>query len=335
MVNAALSDDRLAGRGSAMSDRPAILCGVDDSGHAFAAARVADELATWLGAQLVLVHVVNPQPLVGGHAVGPAFTPVAEVERAARAAARSCLAEVAERIGRPATPTRVEVGPIVLRLEQAAVEEGAALVVVGTRGAGDVHAAFLGSVSGAVLRSAPCPTVVVPPAVGEASEPGLDGERIVCAVRDGRDGAAVERAATLAVALGVELTLAHVLPPGVAGATEPGPVVLPAEGPATTPERLVLRQLHALRDGVLARHAALNDRCRVRLRRGRPAQQLDALCEEERAALIVLGPQRRGPMRIALLGSIARDLARHGTRPVVNCPQTRAAAPIRPEGGGA
>ena len=335
MVNPALSADRLEGRRSLMSDRPTILCGVDDSGHAFAAARVADELATWLGARLVLVHVVSPQLLVGGHAVGPAFTPVAEVERAARAAARACLAEVAERIGRPSTPTRVEVGPIPLRLEQAAVEEGAELVVVGTRGAGDVHAAFLGSVSGAVLRSAPCPTVVVPPAVGEALEPGLEGERIVCAVRDGRDGAAVEPAATLAVALGVELTLAHVLPPGVAGATEPGPVVLHAEGPAMTPERRALRQLHELRDGVLADHAALRDRCQARLRRGRPAQQLDALCEEERAALIVLGPQRRGPLRVALLGSIARDLARHGTRPIVNCPHTRCAAPVQPERGAA
>ena len=152
-----------------MSERglSTVLCGVDGSAHALAAARVADELATWLGARLVLMHVVNPPLPVGGPALAPAFTPVAEVEQAARAAARSLLGEVAERIGRPATPTRVEVGPIAVRLEQAAEEEGAELLVVGTRGTGDVHAAFLGSVSGAVLRSARCPVVVVPPAVSE------------------------------------------------------------------------------------------------------------------------------------------------------------------------
>jgi hypothetical protein len=37
-----------------MGDWPTILCGVDDSRHALAAARVADELATWLGARAAL-----------------------------------------------------------------------------------------------------------------------------------------------------------------------------------------------------------------------------------------------------------------------------------------
>ena len=338
MVNLALGADRLAwALKSPMMERdlPTVLCGVDDSDHALAAARVADELATWFGARLVLVHVVNPPLPVSGPALAPAFAPVAEVEEAAGAAARSLLGEVAERIGRPVTAMRIEVGPIALRLEQAADEESAELLVVGTRGTGDVHAAFLGSVSGAVLRSARCPVVVVPPATGRASEPGLQGERIVCAVRDGRDGAAVELAARLAVVLGLELTLAHVLPASLPGTTVPGPVVLHPGGPAMTPERLALRQLQELIDGVLAGQESLPDRCHVRLRRGRPAPQLDALCEEDRAALIVLGPQRRGPFRVALLGSVARDLARHGTRPIVKCPGGRAAAPDERERGAA
>ena len=119
------------------------------------------------------------------------------------------------------------------------------------------------------------------------------------------------------------MTLAQVLPSGVVGTSVPGPVVLHPDGPAMTPERLALRQLQQLLESALADRAALHDRCRVRLCRGRPAEQLDALCEEERAALIVLGPQRRGPLRVALLGSVARDLARHGTRPVVSCAQRR------------
>ena len=304
-------------------DLRTVVCGVDESDHALAAARVGDELATWLGARLVLVHVVHPPLAVGGPALAPAFTPVAEVEQAARAAARSLLGAVAERIGRPATATRVESGPVALRLEQAAEEEGAELLVVGTRGTGDVHEAFLGSVSGAVLRSARCPVVVVPPAVSAVPERAWRGERILCAVRDDRDAAAVELAATLAEELCLDLTLAHVLPSGVAGASVPGPVVLHPDGPAMTPERLALRQLHQLLESALTDHTALREGCRVRLRRGRPAEQLDALCEEEQAALIVLGPQRRGPLRVALLGSVARDLARHGTRPMVTFPQRR------------
>jgi nucleotide-binding universal stress UspA family protein len=264
---------------------------------------------------------------------------VPELEQAARAAARSLLGEVAEQIGRPATPTRVEVGPVALRLEQAAEEEDAGLLVVGTRGMGEVHAAFVGTVSGAVLRSARRPVLVVPPAVVQAPVRGLRGERVVCAVRDNGDAPAVELAATLAEGLGLELTLARVLPPGPAGTAVPGPVVLHPDGPAMTPGRLAVRQLQQLMDGALADHAALRDRCQVRLRRGQPAQQLDLLCAEEQAALLVLGPQRRGELRVALLGSVVRDLARHGTRPLVSCPQARsgslAAAPVQRAHGAA
>ena len=161
----------------------------------------------------------------------------------------------------------------------------------------------------------------------------------MCAVRDDRDVPAVELAATLAELLGLGLTLAQVLPPGLAGTAVPGPVVLHPDGPAMTPGRLAWRQLQQLLDGALADHPALRDRCEVRLRRGRPAQQLDALCQEEQAALLVLGPQRRGALRVALLGSVARDLARHGTRPIVGCPQARsgslAAAPVQRARGAA
>ncbi len=161
----------------------------------------------------------------------------------------------------------------------------------------------------------------------------------MCAVRDDRDAAAVKLAASLAEALCLDLTLAQVLPPGMAGTAVPGPVVLHPDGPAMTPERLALRQLQQLLDGALVDHPALQQRCRLRLRRGQPAEQLDALGAEERAALIVLGPQRRGPLRVALLGSVARDLARHGTRPIVACPQAparfRLTAPVQRERGAA
>jgi nucleotide-binding universal stress UspA family protein len=328
MLNQALAADRRAGQLGARArprhDVPTIVCGIDDSGHARAAARIADELATRLGARLVLVHVVSASPPVGGRASAPpAFPSMPELERAARAAGRSLLVEVAEQIGRPTTATRVESGPVALRLEQAADEEAADLLVVGTRGTGDVHAAFLGSVSGALLRSARCPVLVVPPAAAEAPERALRGERVVCAVRDDRDLPAVELAATLAELLILDLTLAHVLPPGLGGTTVAGPVVLHPDGPAMTPARLAMRQLQQLLDSLLADHPRLRDRCRLRLRRGRPAQQLDALCEEEHAVLIVLGPQRRGPLRVAVLGSVARDLARHGTLPIVGCPRAR------------
>jgi nucleotide-binding universal stress UspA family protein len=44
---------------------------------------------------------------------------------------------------------------------QYAAEQGAAVVVVGTRGHGGIKRAILGSVADHVVRSAPCPVVVV------------------------------------------------------------------------------------------------------------------------------------------------------------------------------
>ena len=49
-------------------------------------------------------------------------------------------------------------------LADLADEEGAELIVVGSRGRGAFKSAFLGSVSNALLGVARCPVLIVPPA---------------------------------------------------------------------------------------------------------------------------------------------------------------------------
>ena len=56
-----------------------------------------------------------------------------------------------------------------------AAEIGAEIIVVGTRGHGRVAGALLGSVAQGLLRSAPCPVLVVPPA--SAKHLGDRGEK--------------------------------------------------------------------------------------------------------------------------------------------------------------
>ncbi len=47
-------------------------------------------------------------------------------------------------------------------------DAGAEFVVVGSQGPGAVLSAVLGSVSAALVRSAPCPVIVVPPSAAGA-----------------------------------------------------------------------------------------------------------------------------------------------------------------------
>ena len=63
---------------------------------------------------------------------------------------------------------RVEIGKAAERIVELARQENAVLVVLGSRGRGDLSSAVLGSVSHVVAATAPCPVVIVPPAAGRS-----------------------------------------------------------------------------------------------------------------------------------------------------------------------
>ena len=127
-----------------------IICGIDDSKSAKAAARVARALSTKLGLRLVFVRVLEP------------------------GSPRKTIGAVAERLERlTATGTSVDYGADWLvdvghpadRLVAAAAHEQAKLIVVGSTGP---RSSLLGSISAEVSRRAPCPVVVVPPGADES-----------------------------------------------------------------------------------------------------------------------------------------------------------------------
>jgi nucleotide-binding universal stress UspA family protein len=122
-----------------------IICGVDGSSSAKAAARVARALAGELGLRLVFVRVVDLD------------APDARV---------STIAERLERLSAGASEVDcgaawvVEVGHPADRLVAAANDAGATMIVVGS---GGPRSSLLGSISADLTRRAPCPVVVVPP----------------------------------------------------------------------------------------------------------------------------------------------------------------------------
>jgi nucleotide-binding universal stress UspA family protein len=142
-----------------------IVVGVDGSAGSEAALRWAIDEARLRDA---VVEVVNAwsYPYVGEAAGMAAFSvDGVELERAATDLVRSMLE------ARPAPSPgerEVEVEPRVVRgdaagaLLRVAKEDGADLLVVGSRGRGGFTGLMLGSVSQQCVHHAPCPVVVVP-----------------------------------------------------------------------------------------------------------------------------------------------------------------------------
>jgi nucleotide-binding universal stress UspA family protein len=138
-----------------------IVCGVDGSDGARKAARVADNLAQDLGVRLVLVHAapVAPSVMYGVPFDSDAF------QREVLEDGRRLLEDVASTCRAAEVSQRAELGSPIEVLMRTLKEEGADLLVVGTRGRGAMRSVLLGSVAHEMLAVSPCPVVVVSPHV--------------------------------------------------------------------------------------------------------------------------------------------------------------------------
>jgi nucleotide-binding universal stress UspA family protein len=138
---------------------------------------------------------------------------------------------------------------------------------------------------------------------------------LLCCVDDS-DGAraAVRVAKTLARKLALELVLVHVEPPADLAGVSAAPA---------GHERLVEEELE---DGTalvarLARETGVEDAGR-RVEVGPTAKAIVAICEKERAELVVLGSHGRAGFRAAVLGSVSGEVAAAAPCPCLVVPPT-------------
>lgn len=126
-----------------------IVCATDGSSHADRAMAIAVDLATRYDAKLVVVHAVAE----GGGAGQPPQTRVRKVLDEA-------AGDAGQRLGRDVV-THLETGDPAEVILRAIERERADLVVMGSRGLGEIKGLLQGSVSHKIAQLAPCPCLTV------------------------------------------------------------------------------------------------------------------------------------------------------------------------------
>jgi nucleotide-binding universal stress UspA family protein len=273
-----------------------IVCGLDTSSAADPVADTARWLANRLQARLVLVHVVEE--------------PMAEAEE--------LLTSFRVRLGLgDRDDVRLLEGSPEERLREAVDEDGADLLVVGSRGRGALQSAVFGSVSRSLVTSARCPVVVVPPSLSGRSSEGGGEASIVCGV-DGSDHAvaAARLGADLAARLGLRLIVVHALPDLGAVASYPG-------GRSTAPPLSAQpdeRARHAQRiiDAAVDATAGAAEGI---VEPGRPWEVLESVADREGGELVVVAARGLSGLRAAMFGSVANEVVTSSRRPVVVLPE--------------
>jgi nucleotide-binding universal stress UspA family protein len=205
---------------------------------------------------------------------------------------------------------RVEWGDPAQGLLSAADKEDAELLVASSGGTDYASAALVGGVASALMRSSPCPVVVVPP----RAVPPLDAEGlrcVVCGVEGNDDDVRVVRlAADLASRLRGDLHA--VLGYGKNAAAEPAPEPLAPEVDAELRDsaeeslRLVLAQAGA--------------QARTHVFPLAPTDALEYVVEHERAGLTVVGPSGRDVVGFGIESTAIR-FAADGSTPLVVVPE--------------
>ena len=141
-----------------------ILVPVDLSAATVRVCDAACALAQLITARLVLLHVVEPPPILFGDAYAFDASALAQAVTAGEKYATRRLNALGSRYRRrkqPVQTVQITGRPVTTILAQAAATQ-ADYLVLGSHGHGVAYDLLVGSTAQGVLRKAPCPVLVVP-----------------------------------------------------------------------------------------------------------------------------------------------------------------------------
>jgi nucleotide-binding universal stress UspA family protein len=278
------------------------LCGVDNSTTGRNAAFVAAHVANRVSGRLTLMRVVTHGVTTRSAGTAPSGSPLhlqaaSAVTEAARRELEMLANEIAVSVGfRPAT--RIESGNPAVHLLAAAAETAANVIVIGSVPRGRLGDAMFAETRDRLTQDARCPVMVVPESAPLPTGRGVALAFETPAVSD--DAAAV--AARLSLQLDTAMTVVHVLSNPRAYA-EP---ILPRYRAASEAVDAAVSDGH-----LTVKHAAAYRN---------PAGSLRGTIGDADPALIVVGATRRANWLNLLRPSVAAQLLRHATHPVLVVP---------------
>lgn len=271
----------------------------------------AESFAAHYGAKLFTIHVAQPPfAWYPDHAYTDA---VAGVFRDLRAHAESELAEFMRDRGCHATQHGVQAecklleGSVPREILNFAQKNAIDLIVMATHGRNAPDRRTLGSVTERVLRKACCPVLAVRKPEHSFVRPGESTDTVnlrktlYCTDFSKDSSRAADYAFSLAMEFGAEITLLHVLED------------VPDSGDAQSAMAEVKSRLSAL----IPREAGGRCTSPVKIRIGRPYQEISQLAVEDQTDLIVLGVRGRNIVDLALYGSTSYRVIQLGPCPVL------------------
>jgi nucleotide-binding universal stress UspA family protein len=293
-----------------------ILCPVDFADPSLRALQQASTLAGWYGSALTALYVDTARPTddaADGGAFGVSSTAVLEAARTTRVV-DDLHGFVARVLNGPVGDVEVEetrdvAGAIVER----AVTVSADLIVMGTHGRTGAKRWFTGSVAERVLRTAPCPVMVVPPhdAVPTST---VSFKHLVAAI-DFSDSsrAAFRWALSLAEEADAHLWLLHTIevPPELRVSTVVSDEEIDDLNASARAD--ALSRLRSL----IPEHAAAFCSVETATAAGEAAHAILRFAAEHEADLIVMGAQGHGAVDRFIFGSKTRDVIAAATCPVL------------------
>jgi len=139
-----------------------ILCPTDFSEPAYEGFKIARELATQFSAEMLLVHVVSPLPMMYGGAAPTGFHIPTVLEELQESAKNSL-----EKIRLEKLPDNIQTSTFVIQgrpaheIVQLAAQEKADIIVIATHGESGWQRFVFGSVAEKVVRNANCPVLTI------------------------------------------------------------------------------------------------------------------------------------------------------------------------------
>lgn len=294
---------------SASSTRPwAIAVGVDFSPASEVAVRHAEALAHTTGAPLVLIHVCQIPGSTVGIDAGLRREAIRRTElEIAQGELEVLRGQVSKRVSVDVRTSLVEGTPHEM-LANAAVDEEAELLVVGTHGRTGVRRFLMGSVAERAVRASAIDVLV---ARGEATAPF---HRILVPIDFSEHSLAALQLAARWLPPGGHIDIVHTIEVPL---TQSGWTVAPRMPTAVMEEVTEAARRH----GEMLVESLKNDGIEASFETelGSPARGVQRRADEDHCDLIAMGGHGRRGIKRWLLGSVSETIVRHAPCPVLVC----------------